>query len=74
MRDTHYVRKGLAFCNKLKSVGVSHPYNMRTVIDPVSEMLCSLEYRTMDEVQKPVIPSVIHHRRNALESALKYSS
>jgi hypothetical protein len=27
--------------------------HLRTETDPVSETLCSLEYRTMDNVQKP---------------------
>jgi hypothetical protein len=27
--------------------------HLRTGTDPVSETLCSLEYRTMDNVQKP---------------------
>jgi hypothetical protein len=32
------------------------PPHLRTERDPVSEMLCSLEYRAMDEVQKPSNP------------------
>jgi hypothetical protein len=35
--------------------------HLMTETDPVSETLCSLEYRTMDKVQKLVIPNVIHH-------------
>jgi hypothetical protein len=31
---------------------------MRTESDPVPEMFCSLEYRMMDEVQKPIIKKV----------------
>jgi hypothetical protein len=48
---------------------------MRMEPDPVSEMLYSpifLEYMMMDKVQNPVIPSVIHHHQNPLESAFRY--
>jgi hypothetical protein len=37
--------------------------------DPVSEMLCSVEYWMMDKV--PAIPSVIHRHQNSLESTCK---
>jgi hypothetical protein len=39
---------------------------MRMETNPVSETLCFLEYRTMDKVQKPIIPSLIEHRQNSL--------
>jgi hypothetical protein len=39
-----------------QSVGVSHAPHPRTETDPVSETLYSLEYRTMDKVQKPSNP------------------
>jgi hypothetical protein len=35
---------------------------------PVSETLCSLEYRTMDKYEYLVIRSVIHRYQNHLES------
>jgi hypothetical protein len=33
-----------------------------------------LEYRTMDKVQNPVIPSVIQNRQNPLESTLEFAT
>jgi hypothetical protein len=38
--------------------------------DPVSETLCSLEYQTMDKAKNPVIPTVMQHHQNPLESTL----
>jgi hypothetical protein len=35
------------------------PPHLKTETDPVSEKLCSSEYRTMDRVQNPVIPSIL---------------
>jgi hypothetical protein len=40
---------------------------LRGGTDPVSETLCSLEYRTMDKSEYPVILSVVDHRQNPLE-------
>jgi hypothetical protein len=34
-------------------VSITTAPHLRTETDPVSEMLCSLEYRAMDKVQKP---------------------
>jgi hypothetical protein len=45
------------------------PVRLRTEANPVSEMLCSLEYRTMDKVQEPSNTKCYYNRRqNPLES------
>jgi hypothetical protein len=43
------------------------PTQLRMERDQVSEKLLSLQYRTMDKVQIPVIPSVINLRQNHSE-------
>jgi hypothetical protein len=43
-------------CSGLNRVGVSNPPHLRTEADLVSETLCSLEYLTMDKVQKSINP------------------
>jgi hypothetical protein len=43
---------------------VSETESVPVLTDPVFETFCSLEYRTMDDVQNPVIPSVTHHHQN----------
>jgi hypothetical protein len=45
------------------------PPHMRTETDPVSETLCSLEFRAMDKSKNPVIPSAIRHRQTPSDSA-----
>jgi hypothetical protein len=48
----------------MKMYPLPHP---RTETDPVPETLCSLEYRTVDKVQKPSNPEC--YRQSPLESA-----
>jgi hypothetical protein len=46
------------------------PLHLRTETDPASETSCfySLEYRTTERVENPVILCVVHHRQNPLEA------
>jgi hypothetical protein len=40
----------------LERANLNHSPHLRKETDPVSETLCSLEYRTVDKVQKPSNP------------------
>jgi hypothetical protein len=40
------------------TVGISHQPHLRQEFDPFSERLCSSEYRTINEIKTPLIPTV----------------
>jgi hypothetical protein len=57
----------LAPSNGIHRVGAPL-FHLRTETDPVSDILCLLEYRTLGKVQLSVITNVTHHRQNPLQS------